>query len=511
MNGAGHNGGGGCGTSAGARQGQQQQQQQPTDMFVACFEAALDEELRGQEISSGLRVCFEKIGSPYGFIRNEGLREALQHLCDLSLEAAEEAARLANKTPGTTTTTTTAAAGGNTTATQPHLPYDAIHSAVMPRSAVDPHSTATPMNHAASGYSASWERTQRALNGAHYTMSVFHRVLVPRVDERSQCNPGGPVTIELSEEAALAWNTLNHAQRTTPPSSPSPVGKKKELDITLTEVTYQEQELALRLLQGLSLVVYDQRRVIAEGPLITFLVEVWQCCLQHIQALFSLRRRITALEKTGDTVSSTPHSFEEGPVQLVPDLETVIVATIDAMEAACHYNPIALTRIVQQGGVRALLDLGLCPYAPYDIRCAVFDTVSVLMQEVAPFRRAVAAGAAGAAAAGVKKGNEDELIQTMIQQAMAGYLGRQAAPPPFLMDRASASKFDSAVRDWFSQQGLSHVVSAVLELRDVRGTPIAVGAMPKAEVARNVQRVNQLREKHLQALLQAVDGKRAAL
>ncbi|RNF20350.1 uncharacterized protein Tco025E_03806 [Trypanosoma conorhini] len=513
MKGVGHNNSSssGGGLLAGARQGQQQP---PTDMFVACFEAALDEELRGQAISSSFRACFERISSPYGFVRNEGLRDALQRLCDLSLEAAEEAAQSADKTAGSGT----AAGGGGAALVAPHLPYDAIRSSVMPRGPVEAYAAGAPPN-AASGRSASSERTQRALRGARYTASVFHRVLVPRLDERARYNPGGPVAVELSEEAALAWNTLNHAQLTTPPPSPTPA-RKKTPNVTLTEVTFQEQELALRLLQGLSLVVYDQRRVVAEGPLITYLVEVWQCCLQHIQALFSRRRRNAALEKTGDTSPSTAPLMEEGPVQLVFGLETVIVASIDAAEAACHYNPLALTRIVQHGGVRALLDLGLCPYAPYDIRCAVFDTVSVLMQEVAPFRRAVAAGgpnaaataaAAAAAAGGGTKGEEDELIQTMIHQAMTGSLGRQAAPPPFLMDRASASKFDSAVRDWFSQQGLSHVVSAVMGLRDVRGTPIAAGSMPKAEVARHVQRVNQMREKQLQALLQAVDGKRAAL
>ncbi|KAH9586336.1 hypothetical protein LSM04_006867 [Trypanosoma melophagium] len=135
------------------------------------------------------------------------------------------------------------------------------------------------------------------------------------------------------------------------------------------------------------------------------------------------------------------------------------------------------------------------------------------MQEVAPFRRAVAAGGGGAACAGGANNNnsEDDLIHTMIQQTMTGSVSRQAAPPPYLMDRASASKFDSAVREWFSQRGLSHVVSAVMELRDVRGTPIAAGTMSKAEVTRIVQRASQLREKRLQALLQAVDGRRAAL
>ncbi|KEG11723.1 hypothetical protein DQ04_02341080 [Trypanosoma grayi] len=391
----------------------------------------------------------------------------------------------------------------------------------MHRVAGDPHgspsaATAAAATHSSSSCcSESWERTQRAFHGAHYTSAVFHCILVPRVTERSRYNPGGPVSMELSEEAALTWNTLCHSQ----PDAPSPpAGKRKSLDVALTEVTYQEQELALRLLQGLSLVVYDQRRAIAEGLLIPYAIEVWQCCLQHVEALFRRRRRNAAMEGPSGTASgiataaaAAPPPLEEGPVQLVQGLETVVIASIDAVEAACHYNPLALTRIVQQGGVRALLDMGLCPYAPHDIRCGVFDTVSVLMQEVAPFRRAVAAGAAAASGAAGGGGGEDELIQTMIQQAMTGSFGRQEAPPPYLMDRASASKFDSAVREWFSQQGLSHVVSAVLELRDVRGTPIAAGALPKADVTRIVQRASQLREKRLQALLQAVDGKREAL
>ncbi|ORC85993.1 uncharacterized protein TM35_000311790 [Trypanosoma theileri] len=542
---------------------QHQQNQQPTDMFVACFEAALNEELKEQTISSSFRACFEKIGSPYGFIRSEGLREALQRLSDFSVEAAEEAARSAEMN------------GKNPAA--PHVPFDAIRSAVMSRTAVEMHSggptplpLSTPAAIASSSTttaaaaaavvmntggtnttlssavgssckSASWERTQRALHGAHYTTAVFECVLVPRIQERSRYNPGGSENIELSEEEALVWNTLTHAQSTTTPTpavsattsrtaTVAPVaGKRKPLDVVLSEVTYQEQELAFRLLQGLSLLVYDQRRVIAEGLLIPYAIEIWQCCLQHIEALFRRRRRNALVEKpAGDSnshMSIKTLLAEDGPIQLISGLETVVIASIDAVEAACHYNPLALVRIVQQGGIRALLDMGLCPYAPYDIRCAVFDTISVLMQEVAPFRRAVAAGGAAVAAAvpltAMAGGNnnsnsnnnngEDDLIHTMIQETMTGSVSRQAAPPPYLMDRASASKFDSAVREWFSQRGLSHVISAVMELRDVRGTPIAAGTMSKAEVTRIVQRASQLREKRLQALLQAVDGKRAAL
>ncbi|KAH9586335.1 hypothetical protein LSM04_006867 [Trypanosoma melophagium] len=525
------------GSRHGQQQQQQQQQQRPTDMFVACFEAALDEELKEQAISSSFRACFEKIGSPYGFIRNEGLREALQRLCDFSVEAAEEAARSADVN------------GKNSTTTAPHVPFDAIRSSVMSRTVMDGHITPTPAAAAVSGSttvlasnsstllgsckSESWERTQRALHGAHYTTTVFECVLVPRIQERSRYNPGGCESIELSEEEALVWNTLSHAQRTfttttTPALSSTATtattgtttplaGKRKPLGVVLSEVTYQEQELAFRLLQGLSLVIYDQRRVIAEGLLIPYAIEIWQCCLQHVEALFRRRRRNALMEKpagdNGSHMSIKTIPAEEGPVQLISGLETVILSSIDAVEAACHYNPLALGRIVQQGGIRALLDMGLCPYAPYDIRCAVFDTISVLMQEVAPFRRAVAAGGGGAACAGGANNNnsEDDLIHTMIQQTMTGSVSRQAAPPPYLMDRASASKFDSAVREWFSQRGLSHVVSAVMELRDVRGTPIAAGTMSKAEVTRIVQRASQLREKRLQALLQAVDGRRAAL
>nr|CCC95822.1 unnamed protein product [Trypanosoma congolense IL3000] len=488
---------------------------QPVDMFVVCFEAALDEELREKNISNHLRSCFEQISSPYGFIRSEGLRGALHWLCDISVEAAEEAAA--------------SECGDGASA---RVPYDAIRASVMKRNPAEAHGS-QPGSTLKSCHSESWDRVQRALRGAHYTSSVFHRVLVPRLDGgRPYYGPCGPLNVELSEEEALTWNTLRHAQQSTAPSTVNPVAtatpsmsKRKPLDIALTEVTYQEQELALRLLQGLSLTIYDQRRTIAEGRLIPFAIEIWQCCLQHVGALFARQRRRAAAKKaqnadafTGNvtlntTIAPPPSTVdEEGPVQLDRELENVVIASIDAVEAVCHYNPLALTRIVQQGGVRALLDLGLCPYAPRDIRCSVFDTISVLMQEVAPFRCAVAAGAAGAAAGGGACGGEDPLIHTMIQNAMSGNSGSgRDGPLPYLMDRASASKFDSAVREWFSQRGLSHVVSAVMELRNVRGTPIAAATTAKVDVARIVQRVGQLRERRLQALLEAVDGRRAAL
>ncbi|CBH18290.1 hypothetical protein, conserved [Trypanosoma brucei gambiense DAL972] len=492
-------------------------EQRPPDMFVACFEAALNEELREKTISNDLRSCFEQISSPYGFIRNEGLRGALQWLCDVSVEAAREGAA------------STECGDGSSGA---HVPYDAIRSSVMKRDSGEPHGPQT-IGKTKLCHSDSWDRVQRALRGAHYTSSVFLRVLVPRVDGgRPYYGPSGPVNVELSEEEALTWNTLSHARQSTSLSASSPHAvaspnacKRKPLDVALTEVTYQEQELALRLLQGLSLTIYDQRRMIAEGRLIPFAIEVWQCCLQHAGALFTRQRRRAAVKKaqtvdgfTGavtlsESVPMAQSTTDEGgPVRLDRGLENVVIACIDAVEAVCHYNPLALTRIVQQGGVRALLDLGLCPYAPRDIRCSVFDTISVLMQEVAPFRCAVAAGAAGAAARGGARGDEDSLIHTMIQNAMSGNnISCQEVPLPYLMDRASASKFDSAVREWFSQKGLSHVVSAVMELRNVRGTPIVVKSKKKVEVARTVQRMEQIHEKRLHALLEAVDGKRAAL
>ncbi|KAH8605019.1 hypothetical protein ERJ75_001661600 [Trypanosoma vivax] len=488
------------------------QNEQPVDMFVAYFEAALDEELRERKIATTFRDCFEKMSSPYSFIRTEGLCLALQWLCDVTVGSGEEAM---------------ASNGSGGSASAPHMPYDAIRSSVMATGRGNAQEDG-PAANAKSCQSELWNRVQRALRGAQYITSVFHCVLVPRLEGggRPCYSSWGPLHVELSEEEALMWSTLRHAQPLSSMKAlftcESSKEKRKPLNVALTEVTYHEQELALRLLQGLSLTVYDQRKEIARGRLIPFAIEVWQCCLQHIKALYSQHRRhattnrVHKVANLSGTVSpnelgkaAVTTSENDSPVHLECGLETVVIATIDAVEALCHYNPLALTRIVQQNGVPSLLELGLLPYAPRDIRCAVFDTISVLMQEVAPFRCAVAAGAAGIAAARV---DEDKLMHTMVQNAMSDTTNSKCgAPLPYLMDRASASKFDSAVREWFSQHGLSHVVSAVMELRDVRGTPIAASTIQKNEAARIIQREGQLRERKLHALLEAVDGRRAAL
>eukprot|EP00796_Vickermania_ingenoplastis_P000594 gene594-323_t len=432
--------------------------------------------------------------------------------------------------------------------------------------------------------SPTWDLLQRALKSADYTSSVFHLILVPRRDTRVRMNMGMGVAVKLTTAEALSWNTLplssnNNTGGGGGAATPFFAPATPSLLQQLTAVTYEEQEHALRLLQGLALCVYHQRRCLADGCLLHYATEVLQCFVQHVDAAYQ-ERRLRLLRSTrhrhhhhhhqlqrhptmyasastsshpcgnetypqlgaaaGKADDRQPQQQQQGGEQVVEDgpdapvrlndgLSRVVVALVHAVEAACHYNPPCMTRLVQAGGVKALLDVAYLPAVPVPIRATVLDAVSVLLQEVTPFRRAVAAASANVHYNPNAGGSnplqppnpcqDTELLPWMVDQAMYGChtytntlltnVSTAAAgavrKSPYVMDRASASKFDGAVREWFSRTGLSHLVQAVLDLRRDDAPPIT----SKATLMKAVQRANQRRAKKLTALLQAIDGQRA--
>lgn len=381
-------------------------------------------------------------------------------------------------------------------------------------------------------------------------------------------------------------DNTTHTTTTTEPPPPMPGPQHQRICTALTEIHYDEQELALRLLQGLCLTIVHQRRCIAEGCFFHYATEVFQCFLQHVEAVFTQRRlwhlatattTISAVSSpiavggstaprggggggsppppskaaaaAGDAAAgsfylSTPITLssgsnstaspsglrpgdpnsttavfqqqqqqrpaDSGPVEVEAGQVAVLIALVDAVEAACHYSPTCLTRFVQTGGVAAMLNAAYSPCVPEDIRAAILDTISILLQEVVPFRRAVVAAATstnnssnvsgGGGAPRDEAREEEALLTIMLEQAVAGSFhcpatdynadadgssssgggggkkegsaggggagGRGA--PPFFLDRASASKFESAVREWFSRHGLSHLLRGVMELRGLK-------------------------------------------
>lgn len=584
-----------------------------------------------------------------------------------------------------------ASAPGSAPVPQPEeaflLPFDAIRATMTgAMSASLPRASGSGVPYA----SETWDRAQRALAGSDLTSVLFRRALTPRSEVRAAMHMGGPVNVELSTEDALAWSSHRPPVELSPleklkleskrammakagvgrqqqleqqfqlPSSPvaiangnasgngnsgptrrmTPCGFEAVVPETpiyamMTETTYREQELALRLLQGMCLTVNYQRRCVAEGCFFHYATEVFQCFLQHVEAVFTQRRLMhhhllsrypsdpasgqrantphpphsesghgnrslyvssplalgsgsfsppnalstrgsagsanlpavanasSTLRHAASSPSSSTTQLDSSPVEVEEDQVAVIVALIDAVEAACHYNPTGLTRLVQTGGVVAMLNLVYSPCVPESVRVAVLDTISVLLQEVAPFRRAIAApsGANGdgqqqtkdVATANSETLVEDALLEIMLEQARTGTYSSPGArqnggSPPFMMDRASASKFESAVREWSSKHGLSHAVTGIMELRNLKdwrrlrlaqqqqrasaaaagggaaasgGGPGGVGGgIPGAvvsaggasiETTRDSKRATQQRAANIMALLQVIDGKRADL
>ena len=201
-----------------------------------------------------------------------------------------------------------------------------------------------------------------------------------------------------------------------------------------------ELEAALRVIQGMCIFVPSQKSHISDSAFVPFVIETCSCCLQHVQRLSLLERRsrsasrnladllaLYALETanehqqqqhvaevakaggTDDEGSGSPDkclpqetSSSMPPHQPVLSMRLDSIATmcamIDALEAACHYNPAVVNQLVQLGGVKCLLNLAGCPYTPPVIRCGILDMLSLLLQQAAPYRRAVLGQAAAAAA-----------------------------------------------------------------------------------------------------------------
>jgi hypothetical protein len=325
------------------------------------------------------------------------------------------------------------------------------------------------------------------------TSAVFHMIFPRRDLAMAMCGPSGPPIPKLDEKAALEWSTASSAT------------KKLGVSGAIGEVSLLEQELAMRLLQGLCVVVPAQKHYLPDSPFMPLVSEVMGLCLQHVLALAARQK---------EQQSAAGSEAAGGPVCVMdPAQVAVLVAMVDAVEAACHYSPRVITQVAQLGTIRHMLNLAACAATPFDLRCSIFNTVSFLMQEVAPFRRAVQAepreSTSGAGAlAGGGGGQHDgsglpSLVSAMLDESLAG--PRRDAPV-FLMDRASASKLDSAVRDWFSHRRLTSVVPALFSLRDVTGTAAPSGT-PKNEMARYMRRSARLRERLFTEFLAAVDAK----
>lgn len=525
--------------------------------YVLHFEEVLAKETQQREISFYMRSAMGKLASPLAASRLEGLRDALEALLQISHMGAIESSNNRSVPPPVDNIVHNTLAGAQEEEAA-FVPYNAVqieacatydiveinnsssigvstqpvgNSTESSSGTVLPTSTQAPIQR-----SPTWDMFQGALGIGDYTSAIFHHILVPRQDTRVRMNMGMNVTVKLSAAEALVWTSLPMSSSAAQPNQTSCTSLYQQI----TCVRYEEQELALRLIQGLALCAYHQRRNLADGCLLHYATEVLQCLVQHVEARYQERRlkelhrqqrrrhgaavslssrRIKSVKSSTMANQEDPEyatfldldhpkddSDPSAPVRLDEGLTRVVLALIHAVEATCHYNPPCLTRLVQAGGVKALLDVAYLPSVPVSLRATVLDAMSVLLQEVTPFRRATAGGG------GVELGdntsskpdphNDAELLPWMVQQAMSS-TGRGG---PFFMDRASASKFDSAVRDWFSRSGLSHLVPAVLDLRRDEATLMT----SKATLMKTLQRSNQQRERKLTSLLKAIDGHRVS-
>lgn len=501
------------------------------DLYSGIYERILAQATRERELAFRFRTHAARLSSVFASVRMEGLTGMLSALDTLVTEAT-----LAQEKPTLAAAASAEAPGALT------QPFDALRAEVMPGSSPPP-----PL----------WRTFQRALQGFDVSSAIMQRIFTARPEVTQSLHSGQPVEVELSTKDALAWSTMPSTNRSGPAedaegggAASSAAGSRRSLSHRMTDVTFAEQELALRVLQGLCLHSQHQRRVITDTVIIPFATSVLVCLRQHVRAVAGAHPPTPepAPEKersivyvagaiavpVGGTPAGSAKNFQRTPPtplqkahvgqakgaapaarksSAVPEAQQrVIVALIEAVEAACHYNPTALGRLVQCGGVRVFLNTAATPEVPTVVRVAALDMMSVLMQEVLPLRRAVAAGGFSPSQDANGKSRPVSLLDAMLQQAVSGTYptgaaggGPTGAPPAFRMDRASGSKFDSAVREWFSQLRASHLVKSLLQLRDTVVATDALKGRSRAERARARQRAQQIREKKVESLLQALD------
>ncbi|CAJ1018054.1 hypothetical protein Q4I32_001487 [Leishmania shawi] len=537
---------------------------------LACREAL------EREIAARLRLSVQKMSSKLHTMRMEGLKEAMAQLLQWTTQASIESAerqqeQQLQQTKSDTRHADSAAAAaplGRSSMVLP--PYDAVRVEVLGGSSPQRRSSEAAIARCANALrSPSWDVVQHALEGVDYTSSIFNTILVPRLEVRNAMSTGVPISIQLPSDMALQWTTLPTTSRSfvgaaagTAPQGTPPSQQNKLLQAA-TAVTYEEQELALRYIQGTCLMLYHQRRCCSDGCLLYYATEVFQCMRSHIDALFTSQRREleeqegeeqthqcgkrnlginnnsgsgsggsggsvggarlsgTSAATTAAALTATLRESGRSQVSVNPSLVRVVVALVDAVEAACHYSPSSLRRLVQTGGVTAMLNLAYCPFMPTPIRAAVLNTISVLLQQVTPLRRYVAAsskaqetsdsGGLGRAA----MQDADPLLQRMLENAVHDNpLGRDGQQIPYSTDFGSASKFDSAVRNWFFANGLGNVIASVAQLQDLRNTfqPTSFVVPQGAAAASAVTHANMLCEgelhrKRIGWLLECMDGR----
>lgn len=257
--------------------------------------------------------------------------------------------------------------------------------------------------------SVQWDLLQDALASTDLTSAIFHTIFVLRPDTRLRMQLGSYVEVHLSPAEVRTWSTLPSSRSTTttvanpPPSpllsaagahTPTPTTMMRRSSLSLLEhmtaVQFDEQELALRLLQGLAVSLYSQRGFLVESCLVHYVTEVCQCLVKHVDVVYE--EQLAA--RRGGVPSSSPPSPHSTPVFISSPQLHVLLALFHTVEAACHYQPMQLSRLVQAGGVQAMLEVAYHRAMPFVLRTTALETISVLLQEVTPLRKAMATATA---------------------------------------------------------------------------------------------------------------------
>lgn len=301
----------------------------------------------------------------------------------------------------------------------------------------------------------------------------------------------------LVSEASSSGTTVVTPTTSTPAAHAGTGAAAPDPAAWLRVPTLEEQELALRVVQGFCVRVPSQRAHAASGPLLPAVVEFTAHAAEVLRvrraaAVAAASASVVALPATGATDASLAapggvgsSSAVAAAVRLPSAQVRVLVALIEAAEAAMHYAPEAVGTWLQLKGPRSLLSLLRLPFAPFETRCAALHALAVLLCETRCLHRGEWATHAGSPDGWPDRATPSKLV-TELTDAVANVLGEKQPSTP----------------------GDVQPTRAVLWLRSVEGVFRFGGQAlpPGADAAAVVQRLRQQQEAGVRRALAVLDA-----
>ena len=315
--------------------------------------------------------------------------------------------------------------------------------------------------------------------------------------------------------------------------------KRREAEVqhALNDVSLYEQHLALRVVQGLCTLFPDQRHYAADGSLFPVVLEAINTYQQYLEEVALPAQSQNTQASSPDSnhghsssnLASTTNSVNltSGFVPTSPrDIEqlSVLLAMMDAVEAACHYSTHCVTTFVNLHGVRYFLAAAANPIVPGELRRSILHFFSLLVNETQCQNRLVDQGLAGALSRDSSPASNPSPTAAA-KQAATRPKGADGWP-----NRASASKFFHSLTDVLKQmlvvetpsnasiatstgsgaqsqvpQVVAHAILQLGALVNVQGTQVS-SKLSRSDLSRLIHKLQRQREQTMGEFLAMLEG-----